>query len=69
MCNHQVSRSPSSSVGIVTKLRAGRPGFGSRQEQVCFVFATAPRPARGAHPDSRPMDTRRSFPGGKIVGE
>jgi hypothetical protein len=36
-----------SSVSIVTRLRAGQPGFDSWQEQGCFLLATASRPALG----------------------
>jgi hypothetical protein len=37
-----------SSVSIVTDLRAGQPGFDSRQEQRFFsIFATASRPVLG----------------------
>jgi hypothetical protein len=36
-----------SGVGIATKLRAGRPGFVSRQLQATFLYSTASRPALG----------------------
>jgi len=40
-------RSRGCSVSIVTKLRAGRPEFGSRQVQGLFLLITASRPALG----------------------
>jgi hypothetical protein len=36
-----------SSVGIATKLRAGRPGLDSRQGQEIFLYITASKPALG----------------------
>jgi hypothetical protein len=36
-----------SSVGVATRLRAGRPGFDSRQRQDILLFSIAPRPALG----------------------
>jgi len=35
-----------SSVNTVIRERHGRLGFDSRQKQQCYVFATAPSPAR-----------------------
>jgi hypothetical protein len=50
-----------SSVSIVTRIRAGRPGFDSRQG---MFFCLPPRPAGyGAHPVSYPVGT-----GDKAVG-
>jgi hypothetical protein len=44
-------KSLGSSVSIVTRLRAERPGFDSRQGQGLFFFATASRPVlRSAKP-------------------
>jgi hypothetical protein len=40
-----IRRSHGISVSIVARLRAGRPGFNSRQEQKICLFATASRPA------------------------
>jgi hypothetical protein len=37
----------SSSVGMATRLRAGRPGFDSRQGQEIFLYFTSSRPALG----------------------
>jgi hypothetical protein len=50
----------SSSVSIVTRLRAGQPGFDSRQGR--GFFSSPPRPA------FYPMRTERSFPGVKRPG-
>jgi len=37
-----------SSVGIVTRPGAGRPGFASRQRRRIFILSTASRPVLGA---------------------
>jgi len=41
------NRNRDRSVGLVTRLRAGRPGFDFRQRLGIFLFATASRPALG----------------------
>jgi hypothetical protein len=42
------TKSRDSSVSVVTRLRAGRAGFDSRQRQGFILFATAFRPALGS---------------------
>jgi hypothetical protein len=42
-----IAKSQSSSVSIVTRLRDGRPGFDSWQQQGFSVFITASRPSLG----------------------
>jgi hypothetical protein len=57
-----------SSIGIVTRLRAGRSGSRVRfpaGRLGIFLFTTASRPALG--PTHPPIDTRGSFPGGKAA--
>jgi hypothetical protein len=69
LCNK--NRSRSSSVSIVTRLRARRPWFYSRQEQwwIFFFFATASRPNLGFTQASYSMGMRRTlFPGVKQPG-
>jgi len=51
-----------SSVGIETMLRAGRPGFFSRQGHRVQLGS-------GVHPVSYPMFSRGYFPGDKAVEE
>jgi hypothetical protein len=55
-----------SSFNVVNKLRAGRPGFDSRQGQGIFPFTTTSRPALGPT-QSRVqwVGTGDSFTGGK----
>jgi hypothetical protein len=48
-----------SSIGIVTRLLAGRPGVDSRQEQRDFTFASGSE----AHTDSYPMGTGDTYAG------
>jgi hypothetical protein len=63
--------SPNSSVGVGRcrdELRAGRPGFDSRQCKI-FLFSTASRPTLGAHPASHSVGTGGSFVEGKAAGE
>lgn len=48
-----------SSLDIVTRLRAERPGFDSRQEEEIFHFSVRSRPALG------PMGTGGPVSGGK----
>jgi hypothetical protein len=47
-----------SSVGIATRLRAGRIRFDSRQRQEIFLFS-------GLHPASYPIGTGGLIPGGR----
>jgi hypothetical protein len=62
-----LSSSRDSSVGIVTRLWAGRPGLDSRQERNCSLVHNI-QTGSEAHPASYPMDMGRSFPGGKADG-
>jgi hypothetical protein len=48
-------RSRDSSVSVVTRLRAGRPGLGSRQGQGIFSLHHRVQTGSGAHPASSPM--------------
>jgi hypothetical protein len=48
-------------------LRAGGPGFDSRQDQY-FSLLHSVQTGSGAHPASYPMGTGCSFPGGKATG-
>jgi hypothetical protein len=50
-----------SSVSIATMLRAGRPGFDSRQGLRIFILATASRPALVANPASYSIVTGGSL--------
>jgi hypothetical protein len=52
----------------IRKIHLGFPGFDSRQAVGIFLFATTSRPALGAHPASKPMETGGSFSGGKVAG-
>jgi hypothetical protein len=53
----------SSSVNRITRLRAGRPGFNSRQEQGFSLFAIDSRPVLG--PSQPPINAYRAvFPPG-----
>jgi hypothetical protein len=57
------------SVNIVTELRAGQPGFDSRQEKLRDLFSSPQRPDRlWGIPNVLSMDTGGSFPGGKAAG-
>lgn len=55
---------PDNSASMLTMLRTRRPGFDFRQRQEMFLLATR----FATHPNSYPMDTGMSFPGGKTEG-
>jgi hypothetical protein len=59
-----------SSVGVVTRLRAGDRGSGVRFPAGTENFSLHYRVQNGsgAHPASYPMGTEGSFPGGKVAG-
>jgi hypothetical protein len=61
-------RSQCSAVVIATRLRAGRPGFDSRQRQWVFPLLHIVQTDSGAQPASYPMEAMVSFTGGKVVG-
>jgi len=56
-------------VGIVTRSRAGRPGFFSRRGAKMSYFSLPHRVQKGsgAHLASDTMSTGSSFPGGKVA--
>jgi hypothetical protein len=62
-CNPEQCPVRSSSVSIVTELRAGRPGFDSRHEQELFSLRHRVQTQSGAHPVSYQMGT-----GYKVAG-
>jgi hypothetical protein len=57
-----------SSVSIMTRPRAGQPGFDSRQRQGIFLFTAAFISALEAHPAYSPKGTGGSFPEVKRTG-
>jgi hypothetical protein len=67
---NQLMRNRGMSVSKMTELRAGRPGFDSREEQVRNFLSLRHlvQIASGAHLPSYPMDTGGSFPRGKAAG-
>jgi len=62
------TNSRDSSVSIVTRLQAGRPGFDIRQGAGNFSLRHRVQTASGAHTASYPMDTGFSFPAIKWRG-
>jgi hypothetical protein len=57
-----------SSVCPMTRLRAGRPRFDTRQVQVSFSLYYRVQTGSGVHPASYPVGTRSSFLAGKAAG-
>jgi hypothetical protein len=65
---HAKWKNRGSSVSIVIRLRAGRPGFDSHQGQGNFFLATASRPALRVHQASYITRIGGSFPWGNAAG-
>jgi hypothetical protein len=58
---------PNSLVGVVSRLRAGRPGIDSRQSLTFFSPRHRVHTLSGAHPASYPVGIGDSFPRGKVA--